>query len=199
MLSGPALAAINHLLRDADWARARLEPFAGCAVRFEIPPLSAAFIVGTDGRLLPFGSQTEPVTVVRLTLPTLVRLLWLHDDSARKEAQVEGDTALASALTGILSSLRWDVEEDLSQIVGDVAAHRLTQAGSGLLAWQANIASNLAHALAEYWTEEQPLLVSRDALRQFVEAVDILRDDVERLEKRIERLTGLSLVPRMGA
>lgn len=188
MFSGPAAAVINHLLRNADWARARLEPFAGCGVRFEIPPASAAFTVGTDGCLLPSGSRTDAVTVVRLTASALARLVWLHEDPARQEVQVEGDTAFASALTGVLSGLRWDVEEDLSRIVGDVAAHRLTQAGAGLLAWQGKAASNLTHALAEYWTEEQPLLVSREALRQFLQAVDALRDDTERLEKRIDRV-----------
>jgi ubiquinone biosynthesis accessory factor UbiJ len=188
MLSGPAAAAINHLLRDADWARARLEPFAGRCVRFEIPPVSAAFTVGSDGRLLPSGSPTDAVTVVQLTASALVRLVWLHDDSARQEVQVQGDTALASALTGVLSGLRWEIEEDISHIVGDVAAHRLTQAGAGLLAWRGKAASNLAQALAEYWTEEQPLLVSREALRQFLQAVDALRDDAERLEKRIDRV-----------
>ncbi len=198
MLSGPAAAAINHLLRDADWARERLIPFAGCSVRFEIPPVSAAFTVAADGRLLPAGAQTEPATVVRFTAPTLIRLVWLHDESARQDVQVDGDTALASALTSVLSGLRWDIEEDLSQIVGDVAAHRLTQAGSDLLAWQANAASNLAHALAEYWTAEQPLLVSHEALREFVQAVDALRDDAQRLEKRIERL-GRFAAPRAGA
>ena len=197
MLSGLAAAAINHLLRDADWARVRLEPFASCSVRFDIPPVSAAFTVGADGRLLPLGAQIEPATVVRLTAAALVRLLWLHDDSARQEVQVEGDTTFASTLTGVLSGLRWDVEEDLSQIVGDVAAHRLTRAGSGLVAWQAKTASNLAHALAEYLTQEQPLLVVGEALHQFLQAVDALRDDTERLEKRIERLLR-SAMPRTG-
>jgi ubiquinone biosynthesis protein UbiJ len=188
MLSGAAAAAINHLLRNADWARARLEPFTGCGVRVEIPPMSAAFTVAGDGRLLPSASQADAATVVRLTASALVRLLCLHDDAARREVQVEGDTAFAAALAGVLRGLSWDIEEDLSQIVGDVAARRLTLAGSGLFAWHAKTASNLAHALAEYWTEEQPLLVGGEALRRYLQAVDALRDDAERLEKRIERI-----------
>jgi ubiquinone biosynthesis protein UbiJ len=188
MLSGPAAAAINHLLRDAGWARERLVPFAGCSVQFEVPPLSAAVTIGEGGWLVPAGAQTEIATTVRLTGLALIRLVCLHDDSARQEVQVDGDAALASALTGVLSGLRWDIEEDLSQIVGDVAAHRLTQTGSALWAWQTKAASNLAQALAEYWTEEQSLLASGQALREFAQAVDLLRDHAERLEKRIERL-----------
>jgi ubiquinone biosynthesis protein UbiJ len=188
MLSGPAAAAINHIMRDAGWAHERLRPFAGYSVRFEVPPLSAAFTVDADGRLASASPHPEPAAVVRMTAPTLIRLAWLHDQSARQEVDVEGDTALASALTGVLTGLRWDVEEDLSRIVGDLAAHRLTRAGSALLAWQARAASNLAQALAEYWTEEQPLLARSQSLREFVDAVDALRDDADRLEQRIERL-----------
>ncbi|HTS51836.1 MAG TPA: SCP2 sterol-binding domain-containing protein [Burkholderiales bacterium] len=187
MLSAPAAAVLNHILRDAGWARERLRPFAGCSVRFEIPPLFAAFAVGSDGRLAS-ASTTEPAAVVRMTGLTLIRLAWLRDETAGREVQIEGDSALASALTGVLSDLRWDVEEDLSRVVGDVAAHRLAQAGDAFLDWQAKAAFNLAQALAEYWTEEQPVLVGREALRQFEHAVDVLRDDAERLGKRVERL-----------
>ena len=46
MLSGvlPGIfpAALNHLLAGEDWARARLQPFAGQTVRLEAPPLARA-------------------------------------------------------------------------------------------------------------------------------------------------------------
>jgi len=198
VLSDATAAAINHLLRDADWARTRLQAFVGCTVRFEIPPVSAAFTVGADGCLLPLRPETEPATVVRFNPGALFRLFWLHDEAARQDARVEGDTAFASALTGVLSGLRWDPEEDLSRLVGDVAAHRLKQGASGLLTWQSKAASNLAHALVEYWTEERPLLVGGQALSQFLQAVDALRDDAERLEKRVERIAR-SLAARADA
>ena len=102
--------------------------------------------------------------------------------------QIVGDAALASAFIGVISGLRWDVEEDLSRIVGDVAAHRLTEAASALWAWHLTAAKNLAQSLAEYWTEEQPVIASREAVHGFNHAVDDLRDDAARLEQRIERL-----------
>jgi len=191
MLSGTAAAAINHLLRDAGWARERLISFAGRSVQFEIPPVRLAFSIDPDGYLVAVEPQDAAAALVRCSAPALIRLIGLHDESARQDLHVEGDSALASAFTSVLSGLRWDIEEDLSRIVGDVAARRLTQAGSGLLAWHAQAASNLAQALAEYWTGERPLLVGRDALGEFVRAVDALRDDAQRLEKRIERLENL--------
>jgi ubiquinone biosynthesis protein UbiJ len=188
MLSALAAAALNRLLRDAEWARTQLVPFAGCIVRFDVSPLTAAFVVESDGRLAAAPLEGEAAAMVQLSGPTLVRLVWLRDESARRDVCVTGDTALASALTGVLSAMRWDVEEDLSRVIGDVAAHRIAQAGSAFLAWQSRTATNLAQSLAEYWTEEQPVIASRESVRAFVEAVDVLRDDTERLEKRIERL-----------
>jgi ubiquinone biosynthesis protein UbiJ len=51
MLSAPAAVALNHLLRDAEWARAQLIPFTGRIVRFEVAPLAVAFVIESDGRL----------------------------------------------------------------------------------------------------------------------------------------------------
>jgi len=188
MLAGPVLAALNHLLHDADQARARLHPFAGSAARIEVPPLSFALAVAPGGALTQAPPDAEPAVILRLSGATLVRLVLLREEGARQDVGIEGDAAFAAALSAALSGLRWDAEEDLSRLIGDVAARRFTRAGSAFLAWHARAASNLAHSLTEYWTEEQPLLAGRESVREFVRAVDVLRDDVERLEQRIERL-----------
>ena len=188
MLSALAAAAFNRLLRDAEWARTQLVPFAGCIIRFDVSPLTAAFAIEGDGRLAAASLESEADALVQMSGPTLARLVWLRDESARQDVRVTGDTALASALTGVLSAMHWDVEEDLSRVIGDVAAHRMAQAGSAFLSWQSRTATNLAQSLAEYWTEERLVIASRESVREFVQAVDVLRDDTERLEKRIERL-----------
>jgi ubiquinone biosynthesis protein UbiJ len=85
--------------------------------------------------------------------------------------------------------LRWDVEEDLSRVFGDVLAQRMVAGGRRLTAWNKEAAGKLAQNLAEYWIEEQPLLARPAAVRQFLNDADQLRDDLARLEKRIEALT----------
>jgi len=189
MLSKPAAAAINHAMRDADWARARLRPFSGRSVRFEVPPLTAVLLIEADGWLAPAPLEAEPAATVHVSGPALLRIAWAGDASAREEAWIEGDGALASAITAVLGALRWEVEEDLSFFVGDIAAHRLVRAGAALLGWQAQAGSRLAQALADYWTEERAVIASRAALSGFARQVDALRDDIERLDRRIERLT----------
>jgi len=62
--------------------------------------------------------------------------------------------------------------------------------------WGRQGADNLARSFAEYWTEEQPLIAGRADVEQFNREVDALRDDVARLEKRIERIAAANLGPR---
>jgi ubiquinone biosynthesis protein UbiJ len=54
--------------------------------------------------------------------------------------------------------------------------------------WQQQAAQNFAENLAEYFTEEQPTIARRIAIADFSADIDRLRDDVARLEKRLEKL-----------
>jgi len=79
------------------------------------------------------------------------------------------------------------VEEDLSRVVGDIAAHRMAQAGRRRRVPK-RAAVSMAENVAEYLTEEKAVLVTPLQAAEFVREVDELRDAVERLDKRIERL-----------
>ena len=73
-------------------------------------------------------------------------------------------------------------------MVGDIAAHRIVSGARALREWSADAALRLAQGAAEYWTEESPLIASRVKVDTFVHEVAELRDALERLEKRIEKL-----------
>ena len=72
---------------------------------------------------------------------------------------------------------------------GDIIARRLASSGRALGAWQRDAALRLAENLVEYWTEEQPLLARPADVENFCRSVDSLRDDVARIERRIEHLS----------
>jgi ubiquinone biosynthesis protein UbiJ len=50
------------------------------------------------------------------------------------QVKIDGDVQLAAELGWLADNLRWDIEEDLSRIVGDVPAHAMAGAGQRLLA-----------------------------------------------------------------
>ncbi len=188
------LAPINRLLRQNSWALERLRPFAGKIVRAECFPLTLLLGIteaGEAGATTAASTEIAPDVTLRLTPGVMLRLA-ARDASAWHDIAVEGDPPLAAALHHIARNIRWDVEEDLSRVFGDIAAHRMVETGRKLDTWGRQGADNLARSFAEYWTEEQPLIAARADIEQFNLEVDALRDDVARLEKRIEQLTSAS-------
>jgi ubiquinone biosynthesis accessory factor UbiJ len=185
----PAVAfcfALNHLLQAEDWARARLAPFAGEAVELAAPPLpSLRLTIQPEGLVAAGGG--EPGLVVRIG-PAVLAGLARGEEHALRAVDVSGNARLASEVMHLARHLRWDFEEDLSRLFGDVAAQRLGGALRGLAAWHADAARRLAAALADYATDEQRWVLHRGELDSLGVGVAELRDALERLDKRIARL-----------
>jgi ubiquinone biosynthesis protein UbiJ len=179
------LPAINRLLRHNSWALERLRPYAGKVVRTECFPVTLLLGIGETGEAAAAPADSTPDVTLRLTPGVMLRLA-ARDAAAWNDIAVEGDPQLAAALNHVARNLRWDIEEDLSKVVGDIAAHRMVETGRKLDTWGRQGADNLARAFAEYWTEEQPLIASRADVERFNLDVDALRDDLARLEKRID-------------
>ena len=187
MFSGPFSAFVNHLLAQAAWAREALVEHAGKVAVFELFPLRVAVAVDPDGTLRAAPESTAPAVTIRLTQATVLQILAEGEEAWRK-ANVQGDTEFAAAISKVAANLRWDIEEDLSRVFGDIAAHRMAEAGRSAAAWPKEAATSLAGNVAEYLTEEKHLLVTPLRAAEFVRDVDEMRDAVERLDKRIERL-----------
>jgi len=189
VLPHPGIFALNHLLEAEASARDKLKPYAGQCVEFRNPPLPVLRLVILDTGLLAAAAQDVVsnlvVTIGPGALPAFVR----GEDALMREIAIEGNADLASTVQYLFRHLRWDLEEDLSRVFGDVLAHRMVEQGRRFAAWNREAAEKLAQNLAEYWIEEQPLLARPADVRQFLAGVDQLRDDVARIEKRIEALT----------
>jgi ubiquinone biosynthesis protein UbiJ len=177
---------LNHLLDAEPWARERLAPFAGEVIEVRAPVLPSLFL-----RILPGGKvqagQGERALLIDVK-PHFLAELARGKEHALKAVEVSGNARLAGEVMALARDLRWDVEEDLSRVVGDIAAHRLVEAARGLAAWQADAAQRFAEALRDYLVDEQPVLLAAAELERFADGVHGLRDAVERLEKRVARL-----------
>jgi ubiquinone biosynthesis protein UbiJ len=181
------LAALNHLLEGANWARARLAPFAGRQARIEMPPFNFGFEIDEDGRVRQNPDPDATDVVIRLPADTPF-LLPQGLDKVMAAATVEGNAEFATELSFVFRNLRWDAEEDLSKLVGDIAAHRLVEGANRFMAWQKQAAANLAENLAEYLVHEKPLLVATTEFTAFREDITRLNADLTRLEARSKTL-----------
>ena len=188
MIDQVVLGALNHLLGSANWARARLAPFAGRRARIAMPPFDFAFAVDADGALQP---STDPDTTdVTIRLPANSPFLLPQGlDKLMAEARVEGNAEFATELSFVFRHLRWDAEEDLSRVVGDIAAHRLVDGAQRFLAWQKQAADNLAGNLAEYLVHERSLLVASPEFNELRDGIAHLNADLARLEARGKALS----------
>ncbi|MBV2234001.1 MAG: hypothetical protein KUL75_00510 [Sterolibacterium sp.] len=184
------LSALNHLIAGAPWAQARLAPFAGRTLRLAAPPLQLLLNVDKDGYFATSGLDldSEPCDVT-IDLPAIGPGYLLNGPEALLgEARIAGTADFADAVGFVLRNLRWDHEEDLSRLVGDLAAHRLSKTASQLFDWQRQAGHRLAENLVEYWRDEQAVLSHPDKLQDFTTAVARLDNDIAELERRLDRL-----------
>ena len=189
MLPHPGIFALNHLLNAEAWARDKLKPYAGQCVEFRSPPLPALRLDILDSGLVRGAAQDAVPSLVVTIGPSALPASLRGEDALMREIGIEGNADLAGTVQYLFRHLRWDLAEDLSKVFGDVFAQRLVTEGGRFAAWNREAAEKLAQNFAEYWIEERPLLARPADARQFLAEADQLRDDLARLEKRIEMLT----------
>lgn len=187
MLNQLAIASLNHILGQAAWARDKLRPYAGSIAVISAPPLTLRLAIEADGRFAEAAAGSRVDAEIELPASAMPHLLQ-GIDAWTRQAQVNGNAEFAETLGFVLRNLRWDFEEDLSRIFGDIVARRVATGLEQFAAWQKGAARNLAESTADYLTEERPVLLRPAEAADFAADVDTLRDDLARLEKRLQRL-----------
>jgi ubiquinone biosynthesis protein UbiJ len=192
----PTVRALNALLRREDWARARLARHAGKTVRLAVGAFKLGLTVDSEG----YTDLADPAVVPDVTLTadpakfSITRLFQGAADEADPAAtararadaiadmtHISGDAGLAQVVAELAAQLRWDVEDDLARLVGDIPAARLVGGARALSAGLRGAVARLGANLAEYLAHEQPVLTSRPTLETW-------RADVARASATIELL-----------
>ena len=195
MLKALSTSFLQHLLTQNSWANALLQPYAGKAVQFDIASIKANIIILEDGGLGMAGETNIADATVCISASLLLRLI-AQDEAAKVQIVISGDTHLATEFAKVLSSMRWDYEDDLSKLVGDVSALKISQFGRDAATGIKRNSIQLAEMLSEYWQEEKPLIAKNRLVEKFNTEVDTLRADVARFEKRLTKLTQQQLSPQ---
>jgi ubiquinone biosynthesis accessory factor UbiJ len=183
----PLSAAINHLLLREPWAREKLARHAGKIALFDAGLVAVRLKAAADGLVQPAGADESQHVTIRVKLSDLP-LMAQNREHAFSYVQIEGDADFANTVSQLSETLRWEAEEDLSKLIGDIAAARVAGGARLALDTARTAQRKLTENLAEYFLEEKPLLVRQQIVTDFSSDVSRLRDDVERLAKRIEKL-----------
>jgi len=192
-LLAAAEAALNrYIALDPEGTRG-FEPIYGriCSIQIEGIGTHLTLIPGPD-RIQVFGNyDAKPDCLIRGAPLALVRMMTAtrKDEQIRSGAvHIEGDTAVAQALSDALAALDVDWEEQLAQVLGDPVANQIGRALRSAQEWGDRTSHAVRANLKEYLEEESRLLPSRYELDEFLDQVDDLRDDVDRLAERVRRL-----------
>lgn len=188
MLSTLSVPLLNRVLAPEVWARDRLRPFAGQIAGLMVADRTLLRVKVTAVGLFAAADHESEATVI-VSLPTDALAQGMIDRTALfSAAKISGSADFAETLAFVFRNFRWDLSDGLSLLVGDIVARRLLQWSSQFGRFHASAAQRLTQGLAAYLTEEQPIIASRRDLDHHCREVDTLRDDVARLQKRIERL-----------
>jgi ubiquinone biosynthesis accessory factor UbiJ len=178
---------LQHLTSQNNWSREYLQPFAGKVVQFDFVLAKANLIILEDGGLAIAGETVSPEATIHVP-PSLAMRLLTGDENAKMHIKIDGDAHLATEISKVLQNMRWDIEEDLSKVVGDIAAHKIGEVSKKTFAEAKKQSINVAEMLAEYWQEEKNILAKKRHVETFNANVDALVSDVARFEKRLEKL-----------
>jgi ubiquinone biosynthesis protein UbiJ len=186
-LNSTFLLFVNHLLAQEVWAKNKLQTHSGKIACIDLQAISLRLKVGADGILTEADIAALADVTIRLKLSDLP-LIAQNRERAFSYVKVEGDADFANTISHLSQNLRWEAEEDLSKLFGDVAAVRMVSTAKSLMQSAQQAHQTIQENLAEYFLEENPMLVRPVAVQAFGAEVSKCRDDVERLIKRIEKL-----------
>jgi ubiquinone biosynthesis protein UbiJ len=187
MLTATIENVLNRGLPRSPRAQQLCAELAGRRIAIEAPAMARLLVESTGNSLrITRGSLPADAEVIGGPLSLLALGAAAADEPlARGQVEVRGDAEVAEKFRELTRLLRPDPEEELSLLIGDVAAHRIGRLTRGALDWTRGAASTLLKDVGEYFSHERGDLVSREEGEQFLRGVDALREDTDRLEARI--------------
>jgi ubiquinone biosynthesis protein UbiJ len=191
--------AFNTWLKlDADThgnALAKLQALQGKLICLHVtnPDLRLFFMPAGDTVRVTTDYAATPDVTIHGSALALMRLSSATDTgraTLENGIQIDGDMALGNHFSQILREVDIDWEELLSRAVGDVLAHQMGQAARNTKGWLDSSAHAMRLNTKEYLQEETRILPAEAELKAYLDAVDTVRMDADRLEARVKRLGG---------
>ena len=183
--------ALNRVLAlDSDTQQA-LHRLNGRSIdlRLDAPVLAARLRV-EDGRLCvgPTDDAESDLSLSATAGALLSRLLPGQTSNATPgKLRISGDIDLAQQVQKLAQQFAPDLEEALSQLLGDVLGVQVARAlrSAGQTAQQ--IGKTSVTRVVEYVRDERGDVLGSEEMNAFLDEVDQLRDRAERLAQRVEQ------------
>ncbi len=188
----PATSMINRQIEAKTPARQLCSELEGKVLALRVPNTALAMYLVVQGeQVLISGSFCDdPDVVIAGSVVSLARLAGPAGENLIRAGDVEisGDAILAQRFQKLLRYGRPDLEEELSGMIGDMAAHGIGEFVRGVGKWGREAGSTMRQNIGEYLQEESRSVPGRYEVDNFRSDVNTLRDDVARFEARLVKL-----------
>jgi ubiquinone biosynthesis protein UbiJ len=119
---------LNHVLQQEPEAQARLKRQAGRLIEAQWRIFHIR-LQATPAGLLDLGPPiAQPDLTLTLTQESPFALAQAALRGEKPPIRIAGDVQLAAEVQWLVDHVRWDLEEDLSRLIGDAPAHAVGQA-----------------------------------------------------------------------
>jgi len=182
------LRALNHLIEQERWAHNLLLPREGQSIAITLP--IGDFQIAIQEGMFVNASDSTNLPSVSLTIPQEAIWTFLKEgkSGAMKFVKISGDIDFAADLNRLVADLKWEVEEDLSKLLGDATARRVVLESQKML-HQTQLAMNdLKGGIRDYLVYEKNILVDSQQMSDFKSELRLLRDQIDRAEKKVNLL-----------
>lgn len=136
---------LNHVLMQESAATLRHQALQGRVARVQWRQFYMALKITPAGLfdIAPEGATPDLRLEVTQTSPLDLAQAALRGD--RPAVRIDGDVQFAGDIQWLADNLRWDIEEDLARLLGDVPAHTL-----------ASVARSAVQALRKFAQDRAP-------------------------------------------
>lgn len=187
---------LNRNIAASSAARAACARLAGktLAVHFMGAPqntLMSLYFSCAGERMIIGTTNTEPVAAALSGTPfSYLSMIGARPEAALRsgDLRIEGNAEVAQAFRDLLKAAQPDFEEELSRVIGDVAAHQVGKLARGMWTFGKRVVDTFSQNVSEFLQEESRDVVTRVEADEFNDAVDHLRDGVDRAAAKLEQL-----------
>lgn len=119
---------LNHVLMQEKEAQDRLARKKGSVLHIRWGLFELDLLITPAGLLDKASSAAKPDLLIAVAVDSPMDLIQSAMAGKPPPVKIEGDVQLAAELGWLAENLRWDFEEDLSRVVGDIPAHAMADA-----------------------------------------------------------------------
>ena len=119
---------LNHVLQQEPEAQERIRRHKGSVVLTKWRDFEIHLVATPAGLLDLADTGARPDLVLTLTQSSPLDLARATARGDKPAVRIQGDVQLAAEINWLVDHVRWDIEEDLSRVIGDAPAHAICDA-----------------------------------------------------------------------